>query len=160
MEEGDLLRDLAANRIPRVPGTAIFMSRRPEGIPTPLLHNLKHNKVVHKHVVLLSVMVEEVARVPQAERIKWEEVGEGIYRLVLRFGYMDETNLPTILALIEDPPVPLNPMTTSYFLGRETLLATSKPGMAVWRERLFAWMMRNATADSQIFRPLCGAASS
>jgi KUP system potassium uptake protein len=151
LEAADLLRDLAAKRIPRVPGTAIFMSRRPEGIPTSLLHNLKHNKVVHKHVVLLSVVVEEIARLPEPERVRWEALGEGVYRLVLRFGYMDETNLPTILAAIQDPPVPLNPMTTSYFLGRETLLATRRPGMALWRERLFGWMMRNATGAANYF---------
>ena len=151
MEPGDLLRDLAANRIPRVPGTAIFMSRRTDGIPTSLLHNLKHNKVVHKHVVLLSVVVEEIARLPENERIAWEDLGQGVHRLVLRFGYMDETNLPAILASIKDPPVPLQPMLTSYFLGRETLLATRRPGMALWRERLFAWMMRNATGAANYF---------
>jgi len=151
MEPGDLLRDLAANRIPRVPGTAIFMSRRADGIPTSLLHNLKHNKVVHKHVILLSVIVEEIARLPETERIHWEDLGQGVFRLVLRFGYMDETNLPAILASIENPPVPLQPMMTSYFLGRETLLATRKPGMALWRERLFAWMMRNATGAATYF---------
>ena len=151
MEAGDLLRDLAAGRIPRVPGTAIFMSRRAEGIPTSLLHNLKHNKVVHKNVVLLSVVVEEIARLPEDERVRWEELGQGVFRLVLRFGYMDETNLPSILASIKDPPVPLQPMITSYFLGRETLLATRRPGMALWRERLFAWMMRNATGAATYF---------
>jgi KUP system potassium uptake protein len=151
MEERDLLRDLAAKRIPRVPGTAIFMSRRTEGIPTSLLHNLKHNKVVHQHVVLLSVVVEEIARLPENERVQWQEIGEGVYRLVLRFGYMDETNLPQILASITNAPVPLQPMTTSYFLGRETLLATRRPGMALWRERLFGWMMRNATGAATYF---------
>ncbi|HEY6138684.1 MAG TPA: potassium transporter Kup [Thermoanaerobaculia bacterium] len=151
MEAGDLLRDLAAGRIPRVPGTAIFMSRRAEGIPTSLLHNLKHNKVVHKNVVLLSVVVEEIARLPENERVQWESLGQGVYRLVLRFGYMDETNLPSILAAIKEPPVPLQPMITSYFLGRETLLATRRPGMALWRERLFAWMMRNATGAATYF---------
>jgi KUP system potassium uptake protein len=151
MEAGDLLRDLAAGRVPRVPGTAIFMSRRAEGIPTSLLHNLKHNKVVHKNVVLLSVVVEEIARLPENERVQWEELGQGVFRLVLRFGYMDETNLPSILASIKDPPVPLEPMITSYFLGRETLLATRHPGMALWRERLFAWMMRNATGAATYF---------
>src|SRR5207248_1027288 len=77
MEASDLLRDHAANLIPRVPGTAIFMSRRTDGIPTSLLHHLKHNKVVHKHVVLLSVVVEEIARLPESERIAWEDLGQG-----------------------------------------------------------------------------------
>ena len=151
LESGDLLRDLAAGRIHRVPGTAIFMSRRADGIPTSLLHNLKHNKVVHKHVVLLSVVVEEIARLPESERVQWEDLGHGVHRLVLRFGYMDETNLPSILESIKDAPVPLQPMTTSYFLGRETLLATRRPGMALWRERLFGWMMRNATGAANYF---------
>ena len=102
-------------------------------------------------MILLSVVVEEIARLPESERVRWEDLGHGVFRLVLRFGYMDETNLPSILASIKDPPVPLQPMTTSYFLGRETLLATRRPGMALWRERLFGWMMRNATGAATYF---------
>jgi KUP system potassium uptake protein len=151
LAEGDLLRDLAGGRIHRVPGTAIFMSRRSDGIPTSLLHNLKHNKVVHQPVVLLSVVVEEIARIPESERANWQELGHGVWRLVLRFGYMDETNLPQILASLEKPPVRLGPMVTSYFLGRETLLPTRRPGMALWRERLFGWMMRNASGAAVYF---------
>jgi KUP system potassium uptake protein len=144
------LRDLANNVIPRVPGTAVFMSRNSDGIPTALLHNVKHNKIVHQRVVLLSVNVEETASIVEEERFQWHDLGYGIYRLVVRFGFMEDPNIPALLARVKGP-VSFDPMATSYFLGRETLIATRQPGMAIWRERLFGWMMRNASSASQYF---------
>jgi KUP system potassium uptake protein len=144
------LRDLANNVIPRVPGTAVFMSRNSDGIPTTLLHNVKHNKIVHKRVVLLTVNVEETAHVPEEERYQWHDLGYGIYRLVARFGFMEDPNIPDLLARVKGP-VSFDAMGTSYFLGRETVIATRAPGMAVWRERLFGWMMRNSSSASQYF---------
>ncbi|PYQ32673.1 MAG: potassium transporter Kup [Acidobacteria bacterium] len=144
------LRDLASNVIHRVPGTAVFMTRQPEGIPTSLLHNIKHNKVVHQRTVLLSVQVEETAYVVEEERYQWRDLGYGIYRLVARFGFMEDPNIPELFARLK-VPAKFEPMATSYFLGRETLIATRAPGMAIWRERLFAWMMRNASSASQYF---------
>jgi len=146
----DFLRDLATNRVPRVPGTAIFMSRSRAGIPTTLLHNLKHNKVVHKRVVILNVEIEEIARVSESNRYQWEELGNGVYRLILHFGFAEDPDLPRILDRLKGP-VTFTPMTTSYFLGRETLIATRAPGMALWRDHLFGWMMRNASSASQYF---------
>ncbi len=146
----DLSRDLAKNRIPRVPGTAIFMSRSHAGIPTTLLHNLKHNKVVHETVVILNVDVEETARVSEEQRYQWEDLGNGLFRLVAHFGFMEDPNLPELLAKVKGP-VTFAPMSTSYFLGRETLIATHAPGMALWRDHIFAWMMRNASSASQYF---------
>jgi len=146
----DFLRDLATNRVPRVPGTAIFMSRSRAGIPTTLLHNLKHNKVVHKRVVILNVEIEEIARVSESNRYQWEELGNGVYRLILHFGFAEDPDLPRILDRVKGP-VTFSPMTTSYFLGRETLIATRAPGMALWRDHLFGWMMRNASSASQYF---------
>ena len=139
------------NRIPRVPGTAIFMSRNPQGIPTTLLHNVKHNKVVHKRVVLLTVEVEETPHLADEERFEWADLTQGVYRLVLRFGFMEEPDIPEILSNLGPSPVSSEPMATSYFLGRETLIPTRRPGMAIWREHLFAWMVRNATSASIFF---------
>jgi KUP system potassium uptake protein len=146
----DFLRELSKGLIPRVAGTAVFMSRYQAGVPTQLLHNLKHNKVVHKIVVLLTVLIEETARTAKDERFQWDDLGSGVYRLTVRFGYMDDTNIPETLDEAAGP-VQFNPMTTSYFLGRETLIATRRPGMALWREKLFSWMMRNSSSASGFF---------
>jgi KUP system potassium uptake protein len=149
--EEDFLRDLAAKRIPRVAGTAIFMSRMAAGIPTALLHNLKHNKVVHERVVLLTIDIEETPTLSEDERYEWRELGHGVYRLLIRFGFMEEPDLPGFLARVGGKPLPFPPMATSYFLGRETLIPTKRPGMAVWREHLFAWMNRNSASASTFF---------
>ena len=145
------VRELGQGKIPRVPGTAIFMSRNTQGIPTALLHNLKHNKVVHQRVVFLTVDTEESPRLADDERYEWQEVGQGVYRLFVRFGFMEDTDIPALLATMTTDPVTFNPMTTSYFLGRETLIPTKQPGMAIWREHLFVWLMRNSTSASQFF---------
>ena len=147
----DFLRELAGNRIHRVPGTAIFMSRHVEGVPTTLLHNIKHNKVVHQRVVLLTVETEEKSHLSSEERFAWKELGHGVYRLILRFGFMEDPNIPVVLESLGPDPVPFNPMTTSYFLGRETLIPTRHPGMAIWREHVFAWMTRNSSSASTFF---------
>jgi KUP system potassium uptake protein len=147
----DLLRDLAGGRIPRVPGTAIFLSRQTNGVPTTLLHNLKHNKVVHQRVILLTVNVEESPHLADEERFTFEDLGLGVFRLVLRFGFTEDSDLPAHLARIAPHIGEINAMTTSYFLGRETLVPTKRPGMMIWREKLFAWMMRNASSASHYF---------
>lgn len=152
ISEVDLLRDLEKGSIPRVPGTAVFMSRYPSGLPATLLHNIKHNKVVHKSVILMSIESQETARLEDHERITWQELGSGLWRLVIRFGFIEEPNIPALLErLAPTAPVNLNPMSISYFLGREMLIVTKTPGMATWREHMFASMMRNASSASQFF---------
>ena len=146
----DFLRDLKNNVIPRVPGTAIFMSRSRSGIPITLLHNLKHNKVVHRNVVLLNIDVAETARIAEEHKYAWEELGSGVYRLIIRVGFIEDPNLPELLTRVKGP-IKFPPMLTSYFLGRETLIATNAPGMAVWRDELFVWMSRNASSASHYF---------
>lgn len=151
MSEEDFLLQLEGKHIPRVPGTAIFMSRNPDGVPTTLLHNIKHNKIVHQTVVLLTVESEERSHLSENERFEWKELGHGVYRLALHFGFMEDPNIPATLERLGPKPVAFNPMTTSYFLGRETLIPTKHPGMAIWREHLFSWMMRNASSASAFF---------
>ena len=150
LDTGVFLSELAGGRVVRVRGTAVFLTRQQQGIPTALLHNIKHNKVVHECVVLLSVNVEETPHLADAERAEWVDLGEGIYRLVLHFGFMEDPNLPALLGKI-DGPISFSAMTTSYFLGRETLIAAQANGMAAWRQQLFAWMTRNATSASSFF---------
>jgi KUP system potassium uptake protein len=136
---------MSVDGVPRVDGTAIFLTRTPEGIPHTLLHNLKHNKVVHKRVVLMSLLVEDVARVPDMDRVEIEEFGQGFYRVVARFGFFEEQDVPRVLQLCGDQNMEFDLMDTTFFLGRETLLPSDKPGMSPWREHLFTWMWKNSS---------------
>jgi KUP system potassium uptake protein len=145
------LKELENDRIPRVPGTAIFMSRAPEGVPTTLLHNIKHNRIAHQRIVLLTVETEDRSHLGEEERYEWVELGFGVFRLTLHFGFMEDPNIPDVLARISTGAIRFNPMATSYFLGRETLIPTKRRGMAIWREHLFAWMMRNSSSASVFF---------
>jgi KUP system potassium uptake protein len=115
------------------------------------LHNIKHNKIMHEQVVLLTILAEEKPHLQEDERYVWRELGNNIYRLIVRFGFMEDPNIPELLARVKGVPVSFDPMRTSYFLGRENLVATRTPGMAMWRERLFASMNRNATSAVHFF---------
>ena len=137
----------------RARGTAVFMSSAPDGIPSALLHNLKHNQVVHQRVIILTVKVEGVPHVDVQNRIETKEVGEGFYRVILHYGFMEEVDIPGNLQLVKDAGGPFNMMSTSFFLGRQKLIATKeKPGMALWREKLFAWMLKNSESAMEFFR--------
>jgi KUP system potassium uptake protein len=145
------LNDVEDNPPPRVPGTAVFMYGRSDGTPPALLHNLVHNKVLHERVVLLTVETEEIPTVDDAERVSVEEMGAGFFRLVVRFGFTEDPDIPSALALAAERGLVLKPMETSYFLGRETLIPSKRPGMAMWREQLFAVMSRNARTATSFF---------
>ena len=137
----------------RARGTAVFMSSAPDGIPSALLHNLKHNQVVHERVIILTVKVEGVPHVDVQNRIETKEVGEGFYRVILHYGFMEEVDIPGDLQLVKDAGGPFNMMSTSFFLGRQKLIATKeKPGMALWREKLFAWMLKSSESAMEFFR--------
>ena len=152
MSDGEFLKSIARRSPPRVSGTAVFMDRTVDEIQLPLLHNLKHNKVLHEKVVLLTIVTEEVPYVSDEEQTEVRELGGGLYRIVARYGFMETPEVPALLASIEIPGVSFDPASTSFFLGRETLLATARPGMAIWRERLFSWMVRNAQGAALYFR--------
>jgi len=137
--------------INRVVGTAIFLTSNSEGAPPALLHNLKHNKVMHKTVVLLTVNTLDRPSVAPEERLRIKELGEGFYRVQLDFGYFDDQNVPESLISLAPSDLPLDPMQTSYFLSRETLLPSATPGMALWREHLFSWLMRSAASPLDTF---------
>jgi len=135
----------------RVPGTAVFMSGNLRIAPSALLHNLKHNRVLHERVVILSVVTEDVPHLPEDQRVELEDAGEGIYLLVLHHGFMEETDIPQFLSTIEIGDRPFKMMETTFFLGRETIIPTEKPGMAIWREHLFRLMSRNARTATSFF---------
>lgn len=136
----------------RVPGTAIFMASSTDGVPSGLLHNIKHNKVLHERVVILTVDIADVPYIPEKERCSVKDLGDGFFRLILRYGFMQETDIPTALQNRHICGGPFDMMQTSFFLSRQTLLSAKNPGMAIWREKLFAWMMRNSASPMDFFR--------
>jgi KUP system potassium uptake protein len=137
----------------RVHGTAVFLSASPEGIPSALLHNLKHNQVLHERVLILTVQVEDSPYADAENRIEVHDAGEGFYRVILHYGFMEDVDIPRDLARVDAIGEPFNMMTTSFFLGRQKLIAsTERPGMAHWRERLFAWMMKSSESAMEFFR--------
>jgi KUP system potassium uptake protein len=142
----------AAPSAARVPGTAVFMTSSSSGVPHALLHNLKHNKVLHERVILLTVRIEDVPYVMPERRLETRDYGSGFYRVMLRYGFMEEIDVPTSLAQIKDIGAQCRMMDTSFFLARQTLLASSRPGMAIWREKLFAWMLRNSVSAMEFFK--------
>jgi KUP system potassium uptake protein len=136
----------------RVPGTSVFMFGSAMGTPPALLHNLKHNRVLHERVVFLSIRTEEVPAVDPAERARVTDLGHGLWQVTLRYGFMEDADVPAALQALGHDTLRLAPMETTYFLGRETLIATRRRGMALWRERLFALMSRNARPATAFFR--------
>ena len=136
----------------RVPGTAVFMSSTTKGVPSALLHNIKHNKVLHERVIILTVAIQDVPYVEEAQRSSVQDLGKGFYRLTLRYGFLEETDVPVALKGVTMCGEPFEMMKTSFFLSRQTLLPSAKPGMAIWREKLFAWMLRNAASAMEFFR--------
>src|SRR6185436_16305032 len=136
----------------RVPGTAIFMARDPDATPTALLHNLKHNKVLHERVILLTVHNEEIPLVRPEERIRIDDLSKGFYRVMAAYGFTQNPEIPEILRSLRDEGLELEIMSTTFFLSRETLIPSKKPGMAIWREKLFALMTRNALRPTDFFR--------
>jgi KUP system potassium uptake protein len=145
------LQELPAQRPLRVPGTAAFMYGHLTGVPHALLLNLKHNKVLHQRIVLLTVVAEEVPHVAAAERLALQTLADEFYRLVIHYGFMDDPHVPNALAQAKTQGLDLRPEELTYFLGREMLFATYKPGMALWRERLFVVMARNARSATDFF---------
>jgi KUP system potassium uptake protein len=139
------LSELKDQSIRRVPGTAVYMSGNRFGTPLALLHNLKHNKVLHEQVVLLTVRTEEVPYLAnQKDRVALENLHEGFWRAQIHFGFMEKPNVPAALERIKQSGLGFDPMCTTYFIGRETILATRKLGLSSWRGSIFAWMTRNA----------------
>ncbi|MGE5063825.1 MAG: potassium transporter Kup [Myxococcales bacterium] len=142
-----------AASVHRVRGTSVFLSTSADTVPAALLHNLKHNQVLHSRVLILNVKVEEVPHVPADKRVEVHEAGHGFYRVILHYGFMEEVDIPRDLAAIQTCGEPFNMMSTSFFLGRQKLVASKKhPGMALWREKLFAWMLKSSESAMEFFK--------
>ena len=136
----------------RVQGTAVFLTARSDAVPHALLHNMLHNQVLHEQVVLLTVVYEDRPRVPADQRFEVEAHGEGFYRVILHFGFIDEPDVPAALALCHLQELDFSPMRTTYFLSRETVIPSKMEGMARWREALFAFMLKNANGNLRFFK--------
>jgi KUP system potassium uptake protein len=142
----DFIRDTLSRPITRVPGTAIFMNGTASRTPNAMLHNLEHNKVLHERVVFVTAKTRQVPHVAADDRLEIEDLGSGLYRVKVYYGFMDQPDIPAALRASATQGLPrLDPADTTYFLGRETIISSARREMASWRERLFALMSRNAT---------------
>jgi KUP system potassium uptake protein len=138
--------------IPRVRGTAVFMSSTAEGVPLVMMHHLKHNKMLHETVIMLSVTTRGIPEVPADQSMSLESLGYGFYRVIATYGFMQTPNIPELLAKAAAKGVPVPAMDTSYYLGRERLVLTGRAKMSRWRKRLFAVMSRNARSATEFFQ--------
>jgi len=146
------LADIAENPLPRVSGTAVFMASGTDGMPNVLLHHVKHNKVLHKQVVLLSVVTENVPFVVGSSSLAVRELGHGFYRVIARVGFMQQPNVPKILGRCERQGLAVNAADTTYYLGRQTLLTTGKSRVARWRKMLFSFLAHNSRPPTSFFQ--------
>ncbi|MBJ7498527.1 MAG: KUP/HAK/KT family potassium transporter, partial [Sphingopyxis sp.] len=142
----------AANSATRVPGTAVFMTSSADGVPHALLHNLKHNKVLHERIILLTIKIADVPYVRAENHCALDDLGQGFHRLILNYGFMQPIDVPDALKRVTSCGGEFKMLETSFFLSRQTLIAASKPGMPIWREKLFAWMLRNSESAMEYFR--------
>ena len=136
----------------RVPGTAVFMNSDPAGVPHALLHNLMHNKVLHERIAILSVRVFDVPYVPEIDRVEVAKLKGDFYRVIVQYGFKDEPDIPRAIALCAEQGLKVDMMETSFFLGRETLIPRLGSEMALWREKLFVAMFRNAGSATGFFK--------
>jgi KUP system potassium uptake protein len=152
------MADMARGKVQRVSGTAVFMTSNPGGVPPVLLHHLKHNKVLHERVILVSIVTEEIPAVPERERVATRDLGSGFFQVLVHYGFMESPDVPALLDSLphrplanDGPRLTIVPMQTTYFLGRETLLANGPSKIWTWRKRLFIVMARNAQTASAFF---------
>lgn len=142
---------LATDRPQRVKGTAVFMTRSHDVVPAALMHNLRHNNMLHSTVVLLNIQTEEIPRVPKEQKVEVEPLGKGLYSLIARYGFMEQPDIEEIFALSTEQGLALNTKDASFFLGREKLGISDNPGMSRWRSNLFVFLSKNSMDASSYF---------
>jgi KUP system potassium uptake protein len=148
----DFMATVQAVQPVRVPGTAVFMTAQPTGTPPALAHNLRYNKVLHEHVIVLTVATGQVPHVPIAERLSVQPLGHSMFNVRVQYGFMEDPNVPEALLQAREQGLHVDLDDTTYFLGRETIIIARSQGMAVWREKLFVLMARNAVRATAFFR--------
>ena len=136
----------------RVSGTAVFMTSNPTVVPTAFLHNLKHNHVVHERVVLMKVMMEDIPRVADANRIEIEKLGKGFHTVIVHYGFIDRPDVPRALELCRQFGLSFDLMQTTFFLGRETLIPASRSDLRRWQAAIFIAMQATALSATRFFR--------
>jgi KUP system potassium uptake protein len=146
------LARLPQSRTTRVPGIAVFMTGQADFVPGALLHNLKHNKVLHQRVLFVTVLNEDIPRVGAEARREVTELAPDIHRVILRYGFQESPNIPRELEALREVGIPFEPMQASYFLGRETVVAAAVPKMSRWRQWLFTALARNSLSATEFFR--------
>jgi KUP system potassium uptake protein len=146
------VESISLSDTPRVEGTGVFMTTNPDGVPNALLHNLKHNKVLHGRVIILSIVIEDIPRVPKEDYIWIDNHGHGFYTITAHYGFKESPNVPVMLDDCRLQSMKFDMMDTSFFVNRESLIATPKGGMALWREHIFVWMSHLAAKASDYFR--------
>ena len=145
------IESIGASPPPRVPGTAVFLTSTTDRVPHALLHNLKHNKVLHDRILLLTIHTQDFPRVPPTERVRLFELGHAFWRMDAYYGFMEDPDVPELLEATGKEGFEFDMMETSFFVSRETLIATVTPGMALWRERLFVSMSKMAVKATDFF---------
>jgi KUP system potassium uptake protein len=148
----DFIATVAEVKPARVRGTAVFMTAQPTGTPPALAHNVRYNKVLHEHVVILTVSTAQRPHVAPEERVSVEPLGHDLYNVRLQYGFMEDPDVPEALLQAKEQGLALNLDDLVYFLGRETIIVTRRKGMAIWREHLFVVMARNAVRATAFFR--------
>jgi len=145
------VQDLQRNDIHRVAGTAVFLNSSPQGTPIALLHNVKLNRIVHQENIVVTVLTEEVPYVSPAQRLEVRPLGAGFSRLTVRYGFMEDPDLPAALAAAREAGLSVDPGTVTYILSNNTLIPSPGSGMPFWRRRIFAFLSRNALRPTQFF---------
>jgi KUP system potassium uptake protein len=146
------MKDIEHSKPLRVSGTAVFLSGNPAGIPRTLLHNFKHNKVLHSTTVLMSIKTEDIPFVPEEDRSEVIELGCGIYRILVKYGFSENPDIPKVLRNIRYEKINFDPMKTTFFLGRETLLVKNAPILEKWEKKIFAFMSKNSFDASKFYK--------
>ena len=144
--------DVASNPPRRVSGTAIYLAGKAGVVPIALLHNLKHNKVLHERVIFVTVVSHDQPRVDEDERLEVQELRPGFYRVIGHYGFMEEPDVPRLMDKCKERGLELKLPQCSYFLSRETLIPRPSGGMALWRDFLFTTMSKNATSAASFFK--------
>ncbi len=148
----DLIDMLAARQPHRVPGTAIFLTSDPEVAPVALMHNLKHNKVLHEKNVILTVRIAETPRVPECDRVRLERVSDDFMKVYVNYGFMETPNVPKALGLCRKQGLKFDIMATSFFLGRRSVVPSAQSGMPLWQDKVFIFLLKNAGNPTDFFR--------
>jgi KUP system potassium uptake protein len=149
---GELIEMLQRHPPHRAPGTAMFLTANPDLTPVAMMHNLKHNKVLHERNVLLTIVTAETPRVAEDERVLIETIAPEFKRVTLRYGFMESPNVPKTLAQCRRLGLKFDIMSTSFFLGRRSLVPDERSGMPPWQDNLFIFLMRNAASPVDFFK--------